>query len=228
MRYRWKTGMLAWVLFRLTGLALVGYLAMHIIVISNLHDPNKFNETMRFLGSWQFRILELGLFFVVLYHALNGIRVIIVDFFNGSVHQAKMFWGLAVLGLILFIAGAYPMVSHALYWKDVQQGKITHDSPGYGMQGDKNEDATTRPKRTVRSGGSGRTRKVRGTNSEYQDNSGSGSGGSSYNSAPNIPPTNAPDPADVLKMNKIQTPPADPMTIQPIPPIPDPKKRGGK
>ena len=36
MHYRWKTGMLAWVMFRITGLALVGYLAMHIIVISNL------------------------------------------------------------------------------------------------------------------------------------------------------------------------------------------------
>lgn len=128
MRYRWKTGMLAWVLFRITGLALVGYLAMHILVISNLHDPDKFDNTMKFLGSWHFRILELGLFFVVLYHALNGIRVFIVDFFNGSAYQAKLFWGLAVLGFVLFIAGAYPMVSHALYWKDVQQGKAVHAS----------------------------------------------------------------------------------------------------
>ena len=123
MRYRWKTGMFAWVLFRLTGLALVGYLAMHIMVISNLHDPDKFDAAMSFLGSWKFRMLELGLFFAVLYHALNGIRVFIVDFFNGSLYQAKLFWALAVVGVILFAAGAYPILSHAFYWKNVQEGQ---------------------------------------------------------------------------------------------------------
>lgn len=126
MRYRWKTGMFAWVLFRLTGLALVGYLAMHIMIISNLHDPEKFDKAMKFLGSWQFRVLELGLFFAVLYHALNGVRIFIVDFFNGSLYQAKLFWALAVVGVILFAAGAYPILSHALYWKNVQQGNSEH------------------------------------------------------------------------------------------------------
>jgi len=126
MHYRWKTGMLAWVLFRITGLALVAYLAMHIMVISKLHDPAKFNKTMDFLGSWQFRMLELGLFAVVVYHSLNGVRIFLVDFFNASVHQARIFWTLAVVGLILFSAGAYPMISHAMYWKDVQSGRGSH------------------------------------------------------------------------------------------------------
>jgi succinate dehydrogenase / fumarate reductase, cytochrome b subunit len=120
MLYKIKTGMLAWILFRLTGLALVFYLALHITVISNLHDPTKFNDAMAFLGSWQFRFLEIGLFILVLIHALNGIRIFIVDFFNGSLYQAKLFWVLAGIGFVLFIAGAYPMVSHALYWKKDQ------------------------------------------------------------------------------------------------------------
>ena len=122
MHYRWKTGMLAWVLFRVTGLALVAYLAMHIIVISNLHNPAKFDATMAFLGSWQFRILEIGLFVVVLYHALNGVRIFMVDFFNAARSQARIFWILAVVGCVLFIAGAYPMFSHAMHWKQIQQG----------------------------------------------------------------------------------------------------------
>lgn len=125
MIYRFKTGMLAWALFRLTGLALVIYLAMHIIVISNLHDPDKFNKTMEFLGSWQFRVLEIGLFLVVLYHALNGVRIFIIDFFNGSLYQAKLFWSLMGIGIVLFVLGAYPMISHALYWKD-HKGKTEY------------------------------------------------------------------------------------------------------
>jgi len=120
MLYKIKTGMLAWILFRLTGLGLVFYMALHIHVISNLHDPTKFNDAMAFLGSWQFRFLEIGLFILVLYHALNGIRIFIVDFFNGSLYQAKLFWTLMGVGFFLFLAGAYPMVSHALHWKKEQ------------------------------------------------------------------------------------------------------------
>jgi len=108
--------MLAWILFRLTGLALVVYLIMHINVISNLHDPARFNEVMDFLGSWQFRMLEIGLFGVVLYHAMNGIRIFIIDFFDGALYQAKLFWSLMGVAVLLFIAGAYPIFSHALYW----------------------------------------------------------------------------------------------------------------
>ncbi len=135
MFYKPKTGMIAWILFRATGLALVVYLAMHLTIISNLHDPFKFDQAMRFLGSWQFRFLEIGLFLVVIYHAMNGVRIFIIDFANGSLYQAKLFWALAVVGLILFAAGAYPIVSHALYWKDVQQGKTQHTKVEYGSEG---------------------------------------------------------------------------------------------
>ncbi|HHE46195.1 MAG TPA: succinate dehydrogenase, cytochrome b556 subunit [Bacteroidetes bacterium] len=117
MFYRPKTGMLAWILFRTTGILLIIYLAMHITVISNLHNPGKFNETMAFLGSWQFRLLEIGLYAVVIYHALNGVRILIIDFWKGALFQAKMFWILAAIGLVLFVAGAYPIFTHAMYWK---------------------------------------------------------------------------------------------------------------
>lgn len=124
MFYRVKTGMFAWLLFRLTGFALVVYLAMHISVISSLHDPKKFDEVMVFLGSWQFRLLEIGLFYVVLYHALNGIRIFIIDFFNGSLYQARLWWIMMGLGAVLFVAGAYPMVHHAIYWKENPTPKV--------------------------------------------------------------------------------------------------------
>jgi len=126
MHYRWKTGMLAWVLFRLTGLALILYLSMHIWVISNLHDREKFDLVMNFLGSWQFRLLEIGLFIAVIYHALNGVRIMIVDFWGGAVHQARIFWILAVIGFILFIAGAYPMFKHTLHWMQSSKGIARH------------------------------------------------------------------------------------------------------
>ncbi len=112
MWYRIKTGMLAWIIFRLTGLALVVYLFMHIHVISNLSDPSKFDQTMEFLGSPLFRFLEIGLLAAIIVHALNGIRILIVDFGKGALVQAKLFWILFVIGLVLLLAGSYPMISH--------------------------------------------------------------------------------------------------------------------
>lgn len=107
--------MFAWLLFRITGLALVLYLVMHIHVIGSLHDPETFDKTMAFLGSWQFRILEIGLLAAILVHAMNGIRVFIVDFCKGSLYHARLFWILFVVGLFLLGAGAYPMFTHALH-----------------------------------------------------------------------------------------------------------------
>jgi succinate dehydrogenase hydrophobic anchor subunit len=95
-------------------------------VISNLHNPGKFNDVMAFLGSWQFRLLELGLLAVVIYHALNGVRILFVDFYNGSLYQAKLFWALAVVGLVIFLIGAYPIFNHAMYWKNKEAVKTAH------------------------------------------------------------------------------------------------------
>lgn len=124
MRYRYKTGMLAWVLFRLSGLVLVFYLAMHILVISSLSDPNKFDKTMEFLGSWQFRMLEIGLLGLVIYHSMNGVRIFIIDFFDGALYQARLFWVLMAVAAVIFAAGAYPIMHHALYWKKQSSGSV--------------------------------------------------------------------------------------------------------
>ena len=115
MRYRVKTGMAAWLLHRITGLGLVFYLVLHINVVSYLHNPATFNQVMGFLGSPLFRFLEIGLLGCVIYHAMNGIRVIWVDFFGGSAYHEKVFWILAVIGVVIFIFGAIPMIQHGIH-----------------------------------------------------------------------------------------------------------------
>lgn len=118
MFYRPKTGMIAWMLFRLTGLALVFYLSMHIFIVSSLQNPDGFNKAMGFLGSWQFRFLEIGLFAVVIYHSMNGVRILIIDFFDGALYHVKLFWTMAAIGFVFFLLGVYPIITHALYWKE--------------------------------------------------------------------------------------------------------------
>jgi len=111
-RYRYHTGTVAWVLHRLAGLALIFYLVLHIWVIHNLNSPIGFNKVMLFLNTPVFKILEIGLWGVIIYHAFNGLRIIIVDFFAGSKVQKQMFWGVVAIGIIVFIAGLIPLVGH--------------------------------------------------------------------------------------------------------------------
>jgi succinate dehydrogenase / fumarate reductase cytochrome b subunit len=106
-------GSWAWILHRLSGLALIFYLCLHIWVINTLTlGEANFNEVMTFLGSPLFKILEAGLWGVILFHAFNGVRVVIVDFFKGSLFQKKLFFILITIAFVLWAWGSYMILSH--------------------------------------------------------------------------------------------------------------------
>ena len=114
MHYKWKTGMWAWVIHRVTGLALTFYLCLHIWVVSTLSSEATFNTTMKFLTSPIFKLAEIGLLACIIFHTFNGIRILIVDFGNGAYYHEKLFWGLTSVGVILWLAGSYPILMHAV------------------------------------------------------------------------------------------------------------------
>lgn len=106
-------GTWAWILHRLSGLALIFYLSLHIWVINTLTlSGSQFNQTMEFLRGDIFKILEVGLWGVILFHAFNGIRVVIVDFFSGSLYHKKLFWMMILIAFLLWVAGGYIIISH--------------------------------------------------------------------------------------------------------------------
>ncbi len=106
-------GSWAWILHRLSGLALIFYLSMHIWVINTLtQGEERFETVMAFLRSTPFKLLEIGLWGVILFHAFNGVRVVLVDFFSVSKHHKKVFAVLLVLGVLLWAAGSWIIISH--------------------------------------------------------------------------------------------------------------------
>ena len=114
-RYGLNTGLVAWLLHRLTGLALVLYLLLHLYVTSTLaKGPEAFNSLMKKMNVLIFKFLEVGLLAVFIYHALNGIRVIMSDFGMASEHQKRLWWALFVLTIIFVAVGGYPIIHHAL------------------------------------------------------------------------------------------------------------------
>ncbi len=121
MHYRWQTGMSAWVLHRVTGLALVFYITLHVWVVSSLQlGPEVFEATMAVVSAPLFRFLEVGLLFCVIYHALNGVRLIAIDFFGATERHVALFYLLMAVGAAFWIWGGSVMIEHGLH--DLQHG----------------------------------------------------------------------------------------------------------
>jgi succinate dehydrogenase / fumarate reductase cytochrome b subunit len=87
------------------------YLFAHIYVVSSLAQGKEaFNSTMAFVQKPIFILGEMALLFAVVFHAMNGIRIIIVDFGRGSLYHRKLFWAVVGLGAVIFILGSIPMI----------------------------------------------------------------------------------------------------------------------
>jgi succinate dehydrogenase / fumarate reductase cytochrome b subunit len=90
----WKgVGMWAWVLFRISGLVLVAYLFVHIWVISHGRTSAASLNSLFDMFDKPFLVfLDLMLVSAVLYHALNGVRIILMDLGVGIRQHKAVFW----------------------------------------------------------------------------------------------------------------------------------------
>lgn len=103
----WKaTGMWAWLLFRIAGLVLVLYLFAHIAVIS-LGQWGSLDQAMDMLHGPVFILADLALVVAVLYHALNGVRIILMDLGIGVHRHKLMFWVAMAVVVICFAVFAW-------------------------------------------------------------------------------------------------------------------------
>ncbi len=111
-KYRIHLGTLAWILHRLTGLALLFYLVLHIFVIHHLiKGEEEFDGVMEFLSTPLFKFLEIGLIGVILLHLWNGLRITLIDM-GVLVEKQKLLFGIAVvLWLVSWFAIAAVMVT---------------------------------------------------------------------------------------------------------------------
>lgn len=99
LRYRGAIGQWSWVLHRLTGLGVVLFLVLHVIDTSwSVFYPSLYEEAIAAYQSPLFTLGEFGLVFAVVYHAYNGLRIIMFDLRPHLWrHQEKAAY--AVLGL---------------------------------------------------------------------------------------------------------------------------------
>lgn len=115
---RWrdfKPGMWAFYLHRVTGLILSLYLVMHLAVLGTAWwlGPDAFTAVIHTLESnFVVKVLEVGLFGVFVFHALNGIRILLFDLTIGLTLQKPLFYlsfvvsaALVVVSVPFFLLG---------------------------------------------------------------------------------------------------------------------------
>lgn len=109
--YRGREGMISWALHRLTGLGVLLFLIIHIADIFVIgYGPTEFNDLLFIYRAPGFRLLEIGLVGALYYHALNGIRIILIDFWDGAAQiQRQLFYAVIVVFVAAFVPTAIRM-----------------------------------------------------------------------------------------------------------------------
>lgn len=114
LRYRGGAGQWAWAIHRAAGLGVLAFLLLHIfdIFLASL-GPALFNDLLFLYKGWLARVLEILLLFGLLYHALNGLRLILMDFFpivaSRKIARNFLYVQLVVFLLLFIPAGIYMM-----------------------------------------------------------------------------------------------------------------------
>jgi len=112
LTYRGREGHWSWILHRMTGVGVFVFLMVHIVDTAFIGwGPELYNKAMALYRLPFFRVGEVVLAGMVLYHALNGVRIIIIDFWpQATVAHRKMVYAVVVVFAVIFIPTAIYML----------------------------------------------------------------------------------------------------------------------
>jgi len=104
--YRGDPGMWSWVLHRITGATIFFFLFVHVLDTALVRvSPEAYNAVIETYKTPIVGLMEIGLVAAVLFHALNGVRVILIDFWSeGPRYQRQMLWVVAAIFIAVLIA----------------------------------------------------------------------------------------------------------------------------
>jgi succinate dehydrogenase / fumarate reductase cytochrome b subunit len=113
--YKGGIGQWSWVAHRITGVGVLAFLIGHVVdTFAVGFGPELYNETVSLYKQWWFAPFEVLLIGAVIYHAFNGMRIILFDFWPQLALKQKLF-AVAQLALtaVAFIPAAVFMLVKA-------------------------------------------------------------------------------------------------------------------
>lgn len=112
LNYKGREGMWTWILHRLTGLGILAFLMIHIVDTAMvIYWPGFYDDSLGLYQHPVFRVAELLIFFAVLFHAFNGLRIIVQDFWPyAMLRQRQLAWGVAAVVALAMLPVTWLMI----------------------------------------------------------------------------------------------------------------------
>lgn len=109
---------LAWFGHRMSGIGVLLFLFLHILETSTvLLGPEAYDFTQTFYRNLPARLGEIVLMAAVVYHALNGLRVIVMDFWPAStVWYRPLTYGVITATVLAMIPLGLVMITPYAPW----------------------------------------------------------------------------------------------------------------
>jgi succinate dehydrogenase / fumarate reductase cytochrome b subunit len=105
--YRGHEGQWSWLAHRVTGVAIILFLFAHVVDTAVVGwGPNAYNRVVSVYENPFVRLLELGLVAAVVYHSLNGMKIMLLDFFPSLVPRIRV---LGRTTVALFVLSMIPI-----------------------------------------------------------------------------------------------------------------------
>ncbi len=103
--YRGREGMWSWVAHRITGMLIFVFLFAHVLDTALVRvSPEAYNTVIESYKNPIVGLGEAGLVAAVIFHAFNGVRIMLVDFWSqGPRYQRQMLWAVVGLWVVLFV-----------------------------------------------------------------------------------------------------------------------------
>ena len=114
--YRGREGQWSWALHRITGVVVILFLFAHVLDTALVGwGPDAYNRVVNVYKNPIVGVMELGLVAAVLFHALNGLRIMAIDFWPKLVDRNRQ---LIYATMTIYLAGMAPiaviMIRHIL------------------------------------------------------------------------------------------------------------------
>lgn len=107
-----KRGVWSWFLQRVTGLLLVLGMAIHFVTLHfQSNESITFDRVVSRLQTSAWQIFDLALLGFVLYHGLNGLWAIVLDFMPNAKMKNILGWAFSIVGLGTFVYGFWALMA---------------------------------------------------------------------------------------------------------------------
>ncbi len=115
--YTGDVGQYAWIMHRATGIGILFFLLIHIVDILLIGlGRDVYDHTVEFYANPFIIPMEILLVGAVIYHLLNGLRIVAIDFSaTGASREKKYFWWVLIGSVVLTIPSAIVIFAQEIF-----------------------------------------------------------------------------------------------------------------